>query len=182
MGIRSDIAYLKRKDPAVRHTLEVLLSHSGMHAVWFYRIAHMFWIIKLKLIARIISSFARFLTGVEIHPAATIGKNFIIDHGTGTVIGETAYIGDFVLIYHQVTLGGTGNDSSAKRHPSLCDGVMVAAGAKILGNIKIGKNSKIGANAVVIHDIPANSTAVGMPAKVIKTKDFDDYECSLSDK
>lgn len=179
MGIFSDIKTLKAKDPAARHTVDIILTHSGLHSIWYYRIAHFFWTIKLKLIARMISNFARFLTGVEIHPAAKIGKNFIIDHGTGIVIGETAQIGDNVLMYHGVTLGGTGNDSGIKRHPSVCDNVMIAAGAKILGNIHIGNHAKIGANSVVLKDIPPYATAVGMPARIIEGKVLTEEDCSL---
>ena len=135
MGMRSDIRTLKAKDPSARHTIDIILTHNGLRAVWNYRIARFFWNIKLKLVARIISNTGRFFTGVEIHPGAKIGKNFIIDHGSGVVIGETSVIGNNVLIYHQVTLGGTGNESGVKRHPSLCDGVMIASGAKVLGNI-----------------------------------------------
>lgn len=182
MGIKSDIQTLKRKDPAARHTLEILLTHSGLHAVWYYRISHFLWKIKLKLLARIVSNFARFLTGVEIHPGASIGKNFIIDHGTGVVIGETTEIGNNVLMYHQVTLGGTGNDSDHKRHPSICDDVMIAAGAKILGNIRVGIGAKIGANAVVLKDVPPYATAVGMPARFIEGKKLTELECSLASK
>jgi serine O-acetyltransferase len=177
--MRSDIKTLKEKDPAARHTLEILLTHSGLHAVWYYRIAHFLWRIKLKTIGRIVSNIARMMTGVEIHPAAKIGKNFIIDHGTGVVIGETTIIGDNVLIYHGVTLGGTGNDSDHKRHPSICDNVMIAAGAKILGNIKIGLNAKIGANAVVLKDVPPYATAVGMPARIIEGNKITEDDCSL---
>ncbi len=182
MGILSDIKTLKQKDPAARHAVEIILTHNGMHAVWFYRVAHFFWVIKLKLIARIISNTARFLTGVEIHPAAQIGKNFIIDHGTGTVIGETAKIGDNVLIYHNVTLGGTGNTASIKRHPTLCDNVMIAAGAKVLGDIEIGYKAKIGANAVVLKSVPPYATAVGIPARIIlknSPNKLSPIECSL---
>ena len=182
MSLRSDIKTLKRKDPAARHTLEILLTHSGLHAVWHYRIAHFLWKMKFKTLARIVSSLSRFLTGVEIHPAAKIGKNFIIDHGTGVVIGETTVIGSNVLIYHQVTLGGTGNDSGHKRHPSICDDVMIAAGAKILGNIKIGFGAKIGANSVVLKDVPPYSTAVGMPARIIEGEKITSAECSLAEK
>ncbi len=178
----SDIRTLKRKDPAARHTLEILLSHSGLHAVWLYRIAHFLWVIKLKLIARILSNITRMITGVEIHPAAKIGKNFIIDHGSGVVIGETTVIGSNVLIYHQVTLGGTGNDSEHKRHPSICDDVMIAAGAKILGNIRVGMGAKVGANSVVLKDVPPYSTAVGMPARIIQGEKLTDEECSLAKK
>jgi len=182
MGMISDIKFLKQKDPAARHTLDILLTHSGLHSVWYYRIAHFFWKIKFKMFARMISSFARFLTGVEIHPAAQIGKNFIIDHGTGVVIGETTVIGKNVLIYHGVTLGGTGNASGIKRHPTICDGVMIAAGAKILGDIKIGFKARIGANAVVLKDVPPYATAVGMPARVIVGEKLSEEECSLATK
>lgn len=182
MGMKSDIKNLKAKDPAARHTLEILLTHSGLHAVWFYRVAHFFWQIKLKMIARMISNTGRFFTSVEIHPGASIGKRFIIDHGTGIVIGETAVIGNDVLMYHQVTLGGTGNDSEHKRHPSICDGVMIAAGAKILGNIKIGYKAKVGANSVVLRDVPPYATAVGMPARIIEGKVLTEEECSLISK
>ena len=182
MGMRSDIKTLRAKDPAARHILDILLTHQGLHAVWWYRVAHFMWEIRLKLIARLISNIARFLTGVEIHPAAQIGKDFVIDHGAGVVIGETTIIGDNVLIYHQVTLGGTGNDSGKKRHPSLCDNVMVAAGAKILGDIKIGYNAKVGANAVVLKDVPPYATAVGMPARIIEGVKMSKDDCSLVSK
>lgn len=182
MGMISDIKTLKRKDPAARHALDILLTHSGLHSVWYYRIAHFFWKIRLKMIARMISNFARFLTGVEIHPAAQIGKNFIIDHGTGVVIGETTVIGNNVLIYHGVTLGGTGNASGVKRHPSICDDVMIAAGAKILGDIKIGFRARVGANAVVLKDVPPYATAVGMPARIIEGEKLTEEDCSLVSK
>ena len=182
MGMRSDIKALKAKDPAARHTLDIILTHNGLHAVWGYRIARFFWNIKLKLIARLFSNYTRFATGVDIHPGAKIGKRFIIDHGSGIVIGETAVIGNDVLMYHQVTLGGTGNDSGCKRHPSICDGVMIATGAKILGDIKIGFKAKIGANAVVLIDVPPYATAVGMPARIIEGKKLTEEECSLISK
>ena len=182
MGMFRDIKTLRQKDPAARHFFDIILTHNGLHAVWNYRIARFFWKIKLKMIARIISNIGRFMTGVEIHPGAQIGKDFIIDHGTGTVIGETSVIGDNVLIYHGVTLGGTGNDSGVKRHPSICDGVMIAAGAKILGDIKIGFKAKVGANAVVLKDVPPYATAVGMPARIIEGKKLTEEECSLVSK
>lgn len=182
MGLISDIKTIKRKDPAARHWLEILLTYSGMHAVWLYRISHVFWVIKLKLIARILSTLTRFLTGVEIHPGAKIGKNFVIDHGSGVVIGATTVIADDVLIYHGVTLGGTGNDSGEKRHPTICTGAMIAAGAKILGDIKVGAHSKIGANAVVLKDVPDFSTAVGIPARIIPNERSSNVVCSLSNK
>ena len=182
MGMKSDIQSIKRRDPAARNTLEIILTNNGMHAVWLYRVSHLLWRIKLKLLARLLSGVTRFLTGVEIHPAAAIGKNLVIDHGNGIVIGETTLIGNDVLIYHQVTLGGTGNESGVKRHPTICDGVMIATGAKVLGNIKIGSKVKIGANAVVLKDVPAGATAVGMPARFILSKDITVEDCSLLSK
>lgn len=182
MGMIKDIRTLKLKDPAARHTLDIVLTHNGLHAVWNYRIAHFLWKIKLKLLARLISNFGRFTTGVDIHPGAQIGERFVIDHGTGIVIGETAVIGENVLIYHGVTLGGTGNDSSHKRHPTICDNVMIAAGAKILGNIKVGFGARVGANSVVLTEVPPYSTAVGMPARIIKGQEVFNHECSLMSK
>ena len=179
MGLRSDIKTIKRRDPAAGSTLSILLTYNGMHAVWTYRITHVLWKMKLKLLAKMLASTSRVFTGVEIHPAATIGKNFFIDHGNGVVIGETAEIGNNVLMYHQVTLGGTGNDTSERRHPSICDNVMIAAGAKILGGIHIGTNAKVGANAVVLQNVPANATAVGIPARIIYNGDVNDENCSL---
>lgn len=182
MGVIQDIKTIKEKDPAARHFLEIILTSQGLHAIWTYRVAHVFWKMKLKMLARILSGMARFFTGVEIHPGATIGKRFMIDHGTGVVIGETTVIGDDVLIYHQVTLGGTGNDSSEKRHPSICDHVMIAAGAKVLGNIRVGLGAKIGANAVVLKDVPPYTTAVGLPARFIQNEVLNKEECSLANK
>ncbi len=182
MGLISDIKTIKRKDPAARHALDILLTYNGMHAIWIYRFTHLLWVLKLKLIAKIIASLARFLTGVEIHPAAKIGKNVVIDHGTGIVIGETVQIADDVLIYHNVTLGGTGNESGIKRHPTICTGAMIAAGAKVLGNIKVGAHAKVGANAVVLKDVPDYSTAVGIPAKIIPNEKSSGAVCSLANK
>ena len=182
MGMRSDIKSLKAKDPAARHTLDIILTHNGLHAVWGYRVARFFWNIKFKLIARIVSNYTRFVTGVDIHPGAKIGKRFIINHGSGVVVGETAVIGDDVLMYHQVTLGGTGNDGSSKRHPTICDSVMIAAGAKILGNIQVGVGAKVGANSVVLRDVPPYATAVGMPARIIEGKKLTEVDCSLMSK
>ena len=182
MGIRNDIIAIKRRDPAARHALEIILTYNGMHAVWIYRVTHLLWKMRLKTLARLLANTARFLTGVDIHPAAKIGKRFVIDHGSGVVIGETVVIGNDVLIYHQVTLGGTGNDSSAKRHPTICDCVMIATGAKILGDIKIGTMSKVGANAVVLQDVPPGATAVGMPARIITNEEASEMNCSLSQK
>ena len=182
MGVISDIKTIKRKDPAARHALEIILTYNGMHAIWVYRVAHRLWRLRLKLIARLLSAFARLFTGVEIHPAAFIGKNVVIDHGTGVVIGETAMIADDVLIYHGVTLGGTGNERGEKRHPTICTGAMIAAGAKILGDIKVGMYAKVGANAVVLRDIPDFSTAVGMPARIIPNEKSSGAVCSLHTK
>jgi len=182
MGILSDIKSIKKKDPSTRHALEVILTYNGMHAIWIYRFTHLLWRMKLKLLARMISTFTRFLTGVEIHPAAKIGKNVVIDHGTGVVIGETAIVADDVLIYHGVTLGGTGNEKGIKRHPTVCTGAMLASGSKILGNIKIGAYSKVGANAVVLRDVPDHATAVGIPARIIPKEDTPPTLCSLVQK
>ncbi len=182
MGVISDIKTIKKRDPAARHWLEIVLTYNGMHAIWIYRLTHLLWILRLKLIAKIVAAFARFLTGVEIHPAARIGKNVVIDHGTGIVIGETVEIADNVLLYHGVTLGGTGNESGLKRHPTVCTGAMIAAGAKVLGNIKVGAYAKVGANAVVLKDVPDYSTAVGMPARIIPNENSTDAVCSLANK
>jgi serine O-acetyltransferase len=150
-----------------------------MHAVWTYRVTHVLWKMKLRMIARVISTIARRRTGVEIHPGATIGRNLVIDHGMGVVIGETARIGNDVLIYHGVTLGATGNDSTGRRHPTVCNGAMISAGAKILGNIKVGAYARVGANAVVIKDVPDYSTAVGIPAKIILNASGNNEICKL---
>ena len=182
MGIISDIKTIQKKDPAARHWLEILLTYNGMHAIWMYRLTHVLWILKLKMLARVISTITRFFTGVEIHPAARIGKNVVIDHGTGIVIGETVEIADEVLIYHGVTLGGTGNEKGEKRHPTICMGAMLASGSKILGNIKVGAFSKVGANAVVLRDVPDYSTAVGIPARIIPNEKSSDLVCSLAHK
>lgn len=160
---REDIATARRRDPAARSGFEVWLTYSGVHAVWGYRIAHRFWRAGLRLLARIVSQFTRFLTGVEIHPGATIGRRLFIDHGMGVVIGETAVIGDDVLIYHGVTLGGTTSERG-RRHPTLGDEVVVGAGSTVLGAITIGAGSVIGANSVVLRDAPAGSLLVGAPA------------------
>lgn len=160
-----DAKNISDKDPASKNVLYVIFLYPGFHALLFYRIAHFFNNIKLKFIARLISQFARFLTGIEIHPGAKIGKRLFIDHGMGIVIGETTTIGDNCTIYHGVTLGGTGKDKF-KRHPDLGNDVIVGCGAKVLGSIKIGNNVKIGANAVVLKDIPDDSTVVGVPGVI----------------
>lgn len=165
--LKEDIALIKERDPAARNTFEILVTYSGLHAVWYYRLSHFFYKHSMFTIARMISQWARFWTGIEIHPGATIGKGLFIDHGMGVVIGETAEIGDNCLLYQGVTLGGTGKDKG-KRHPTLGNNVMVGAGAKVLGPFKVGDNVKIAANAVVLEEIPSNSTAVGVPARIVK--------------
>ncbi len=165
--IKNDIEAVRKRDPASRGKLEILLTNQGVHAILSYRVAHLFYINNFKFIAKIISQISRFFTGIEIHPACFIGKSLLIDHGSGVVIGETAIIGDDCTIFHGVTLGGVGNEAG-KRHPTLYNGVFVGAGAKILGNIEIGNNAKIGANAVVLVDVPDDATAVGVPARIIK--------------
>ena len=162
------------RDPAAKSILSVVLTYPGVKAVFFYRIANFFHLAKFHLIARIISQLARFFTGIEIHPAAKIGKNLFIDHGMGVVIGETSEIGDDVTIYHAVTLGGmspsidTERQRHEKRHPTIGDNVVVGSGAQILGPIKVGKGARIAANAVVVNDVADNTTMVGVPAKAIK--------------
>jgi len=163
--IIEDIKNVFRRDPAARSYLEVLTCYPGLHALWVHRIAHWFYGKKLFLIARIISHWGRFVTGIEIHPGATIGRRFFIDHGMGVVIGETTEIGDDVLLYHGVLLGGTSTETK-KRHPTLGNHVVVGAGATVLGAITVGEYSKIGAGSVVLHNMPPNSTAVGIPARI----------------
>nr|WP_255806776.1 serine O-acetyltransferase EpsC [Corynebacterium kalidii] len=163
--IKEDLDNARTHDPAARGDLENALVYSGLHAIWSHRIAHRLWIRGAKGPARVLSQFTRFLTGVEIHPGATVGRRFFIDHGMGVVIGETAEIGDDVMLYHGVTLGGS-ELVQRKRHPTIGDGVMVGAGAKVLGPITIGARSAIGANSVVTKDAPADSILIGAPAKV----------------
>ncbi|MBE6584486.1 MAG: serine O-acetyltransferase [Ruminococcaceae bacterium] len=165
--IKTDIEAIKSRDPAAKSNVEVLLLYSGLHAILAYRVAHKLYLADHTFSARAISQAARFFTGIEIHPGATIGKGLVIDHGSGVVIGETCEIGDNCTLYQGVTLGGTGKDVG-KRHPTLCDNVLVGAGAKVLGPIVIESNSKIAANAVVLKDIPQSSTAVGIPARVAR--------------
>lgn len=165
--VKKDIHSVMERDPAASSALEVLLTYSGVHAVIVHRLAHWFYKHDHKLIARIISQTMRGITGIEIHPGAKIGKGLLIDHGSGVVIGETAEIGDYCLLYQGCTLGGTGKDHG-KRHPTLGNNVMVGAGAKILGPFKVGDNAKIAANAVVLKEVPPNSTAVGVPARIVK--------------
>ena len=165
-SIIEDIQSVFERDPAARSTLEVLLCYPGLHAVWGHRISHWLWKHRLKLLARWVSQLMRGLTGIEIHPGAKIGKRLFIDHGMGVVIGETAEIGDDVTLYHGVTLGGT-SLNKGKRHPTLENQVVVGAGAKILGAITIGEKSRIGANAVVVKDVPPNSVVVGVPGQIV---------------
>jgi serine O-acetyltransferase len=165
-SITEDIQSVFDRDPAARSTLEVLLCYPGLHAVWGHRISHWLWKHRLKLLARWVSQLMRGLTGIEIHPGAKIGKRLFIDHGMGVVIGETAEIGDDVTLYHGVTLGGT-SLNKGKRHPTLGNQVVVGAGAKILGAITIGEKSRIGANAVVVKDVPPNSVVVGVPGQIV---------------
>jgi len=164
--LREDFQSVFDRDPAARSLLEILLCYPGLHAIWGHRLAHWLWAHRLKLVARFVSQVMRSLTGIEIHPGARIGSKFFIDHGMGVVIGETAEVGNCVTLYHGVTLGGT-TLSKGKRHPTLGDDVVVGAGAKILGAITIGENSRIGANAVVVKSVPPNSVVVGVPGEVV---------------
>lgn len=166
-NLRYDIKSIQKRDPAARSAVEILLLYSGVHAVIWHRIAHWLYTHKMKFLARLVSQTGRFFTGIEIHPAAKIGRGLLIDHGMGVVIGETAEIGDDCTIYQCVTLGGTGKETG-KRHPTLGNNVMVGSGAKVLGPLTIGNNSKIAAGAVVLSDVPDNSTAVGIPARVVR--------------
>lgn len=164
--MKEDIASVFHRDPAARNTLEVLFCYPGLHAVWMHRLAHFLWMRDARLLGRMVSNLARWLTGIEIHPGARLGRRFFIDHGMGIVIGETAEIGDDVTLYQGVTLGGT-SWNKGKRHPTLEDGVVVGAGAKVLGPFTVGKNAKIGSNAVVTKAVPAGATAVGIPGRII---------------
>lgn len=166
--VREDIASVFDRDPAARNTFEVLTTYPGLHAVMFHRLAHKLWQMKFKWLARFLSTFSRWVTGIEIHPGATIGRRFFIDHGMGIVIGETAEIGDDVTIYQGVTLGGT-SWQKGKRHPTLENGVVVGAGAKVLGPFTVGANARIGSNSVVTKAVPAGATVVGVPGRVIKS-------------
>lgn len=168
--LREDIACVFDRDPAARTTWEVLTCYPGLHALVFHRFNHWLWRIGLKWLARLGSNVARWMTGIEIHPGATIGRRFFIDHGMGVVIGETAVIGDDCTLYHGVTLGGT-SWKKGKRHPTLGSGVVIGAGAKILGPVDVGDGAKIGSNAVVVRDVPPGATAVGIPARVVTSED-----------
>jgi serine O-acetyltransferase len=168
--IKKDYQVIFERDPAAVSRLEVLLTYSGFHAILIYRISHFLWKLNLPFFPRVLSQFARFLTGIEIHPGAEIGGGFFIDHGMGVVIGETSEIGENVTLFQGVTLGGTGKERG-KRHPTLGDNVMVGVGAKILGGITIGEGVKIGANSVVLKSVPPQSTVVGVPGRILKTRD-----------
>jgi len=179
------IQRIRRVDPAARNTLEVLLLYPGLHALGWYRVANLVYKLRLVLLAKVLMNLGKLLTGIEIHPAAKIGKGLFIDHGLGVVIGETTVIGRDVTIFQGVTLGGRGNETTKKRHPTICDGAMIAAGAKVLGPITIGKEAKVGANAVVLTDVPAYATAVGIPARIILKEErvkLTDDVCSLDEK
>lgn len=164
MSIREDIQAILDRDPAATNLVEVLLAYPGLHALLLHRVAHSLYKAGLPILPRLISHVGRFLTGIEIHPAAKVGEGVFIDHGMGVVIGETAEVGDNVTLYQGVTLGGTGKQRG-KRHPTIGNNVIVGVGAKVLGAIKVGDNARIGAGAVVLHDVPANATAIGVPAK-----------------
>jgi serine O-acetyltransferase len=165
--IKEDIKSVFARDPAARNSLEVLINYPGMHAIWIYRLTHKLWLSNWKFVARTIASFARWITGVEIHPGATIGRRFFIDHAMGVVIGETAIIGNDCTLYHGVTLGGT-TWRAGKRHPTLEDNVVVGAGAKVLGPITLKKGARVGSNAVVVKDVPEGATVIGIPGHIIE--------------
>tara|TARA_Y100000758_G_scaffold70925_1_gene46631 strand:+ start:285 stop:959 length:675 start_codon:yes stop_codon:yes gene_type:complete len=184
MRIIEDVRSVFARDPAARNVFEVLTCYSGVQAVIFYRLTHFIWRYKLYWLARFISTFARWLTGIEIHPGAVIGRRFFIDHGMGVVIGETAIIGDDCMLYHGVTLGGTSWDK-VKRHPTLKNGVVIGAGAKILGPITLGENVRVGSNSVVVRSIDDNETVVGIPGRIVRKKaedgdSFDSYAANSS--
>ena len=173
MGFRrlhEDIACIFERDPAARNTFEVLTTYPGVHAILHYRLAHWLWVKGFKWLARLLSMVSRLLTGIEIHPGATIGRRFFIDHGMGVVIGETAEVGDDCTLYHGVTLGGT-TWNKGKRHPTLKNGVVVGAGAKVLGPIVIGENARVGSNAVVTKEVPDGATVVGIPGRIVSKPD-----------
>ena len=170
MSLSDHIRAIKREDPAAKSSLEILLCYQGLHAVVFHRVGNWFYRRKMFVAARLISTVGRILTAIEIHPGATIGKRLFIDHGLGVVIGETAEIGDDVLLYQGVTLGGTGKERG-KRHPTIGDRVVVGNGASVLGNIRLGDDVRVGAGSVVVHSVPDGATVVGIPAKVVRTRD-----------
>jgi serine O-acetyltransferase len=165
-SMREDLRSIRERDPAARSVVEVLLCYSGLHAIWFHRINHWLWVRDWRLLARWLSQVARLLTAIEIHPGAEIGQRVFIDHGMGVVIGETSEVGDDVLLYQGVTLGGTGKEQG-KRHPTIGAGAVIGAGARVLGNIRVGVNSRVGAGSVVLRDVPDNSTIVGVPGHIV---------------
>jgi serine O-acetyltransferase len=167
--LKEDINSVFDRDPAARTFFEVLTNYPGLHAIWWHRLAKWFWQHELKWLARFISTFARWITGIEIHPGATLGRRFFIDHGMGVVIGETAEIGDDCTIYHSVTLGGT-SWNAGKRHPTLGNNVVIGAGAKVLGPLTISNGARIGSNAVVVKDVPENATVIGIPGRIVNAK------------
>ena len=171
-GIKEDIASVFHRDPAARNNFDVITNYPGLHAIWMHRLSHKLWSNGWLWLARAISNFSRFVTGIEIHPGATVGRRFFIDHGMGVVIGETAEIGDDVTLYHGVTLGGT-SWNVGKRHPTLKDGVVVGAGAKVFGPITMGKNSKVGSNSVVVKDVPEGATVLGIPGRIVSKAESD---------
>jgi len=168
-AIREQIDTIFREDPAAKSVVEIFFCYPGFHAILMHRLAHRLYRMGVPLVPRVLSQVSRFFTGIEIHPGATIGRRFFIDHGSGVVIGETTEIGDDVLLYQGVTLGGTGNERG-KRHPTLGNKVVVGTGAKVLGNIRIGDNVKVGAGSVVVHNVPDNSTVVGVPGRVVRIR------------
>ena len=174
-ALKEDIGIIYKKDPAAKNLLEVIFCYPGFHALLIHRISHKLWKWKIPVIPRMISTFARFLTGIDIHPGATIGRRFFIDHGMGVVIGETTEIGDDCLLYQGVTLGGT-SSKAEKRHPTLGRGVVVGAGAKVLGNIYLGNYSKVGAGSVVVNDVPDRATVVGIPGRVVVQKIYSEED------
>ncbi|MFA3790689.1 serine O-acetyltransferase [Aliiglaciecola sp. SL4] len=173
--IKEDIQSVFHRDPAARTTFEVLTNYPGLHAIWLHRLAHKLWKSNWLWLARSISTFSRWLTGIEIHPGATLGRRFFIDHGMGVVIGETAEIGNDVTLYHSVTLGGT-SWNGGKRHPTLEDNVVVGAGAKVLGPITMHKGAKVGSNSVVVKDVPENATVIGIPGRIVVQKQQKDQD------
>ena len=181
--LREDIASVFERDPAARNTFEVITTYPGLHAVLHYRIANWLWRKGFKWLARLLSTFSRWMTGIEIHPGATIGRRFFIDHGMGVVIGETAEIGDDCTLYHGVTLGGT-TWNKGKRHPTLKNGVVVGAGAKVLGPIMVGENARIGSNAVVTKEVPDGATVVGIPGRIVRksSAEADEHRRKIAEK
>jgi serine O-acetyltransferase len=171
--VKEQVDTIFREDPAAKSVIEILLCYPGFHAILLHRLSHRLYRAGVPLIPRVISQISRFLTGIEIHPGATIGRRFFIDHGMGVVIGETTEIGDDCLLFQGVTLGGTGNEKG-KRHPTLGDHVVIGTGAKVLGNIRIGNHVKVGAGSVVVHPVPDNSTVVGIPGRVVRSRSEND--------